>query len=65
MMQKVIYWHRRLSQNALDKIKRRFHITGTTINGESIATIYDGDEEAFQKCIDGGFFIVRNKTIKL
>ena len=63
-MQKVIYWHRRLSQNALDKIKRRFHITGTTVNGESIATIDDGDQEAFQKCIDGGFFIVRNKKKK-
>ena len=52
-----------MSQNALDKIKRRFHITGTTVNGESIAIIDDGDEEAFRKCIDGGFFIVRNKTV--
>lgn len=65
MIQKVIYWHRKLSQNALDKIKRRFHITVITVNGESIATLDDGDEEAFRKCIDGGFFIVRNKTIKL
>ena len=64
-MQKVIYWHRRLSQNALDKIKRRFHITGTTVNGESIATIDDGDEEAFRKCSAGVFLIARNKTIKL
>ena len=65
MMQKVIYWHRRLSQNALEQIKRRFHITGITVNGESIATIDKGDEEAFQKCIDGDFFVVRNKTFKL
>lgn len=60
-MRKVtIYWRRMLTPDKMTRLKERFHISGITVNGLSIATIDDGDEEIFQQCVDRGFFTVRN-----
>ena len=62
-MKKEIYFRRLPHPVSLAKIKQRFKLTPITVNGISVATIADGDEDVFQKCADMGFFDVRNKKL--
>lgn len=61
MKTETIYWRRMLTPDKMQKLKARFHISGITVNGLSIATIDDGDEEIFRQCIERGFFVVRHR----
>lgn len=60
-MKKEIYFRRLPRPATLAKIKQRFQLTPITVNGISVAIIVEGDEDVFQKCVDMGFFEVRNR----
>lgn len=64
MKQVTIYWRRTLDPDKMRRLKERFHIGGISVNGLSLASVDDGDEEIFQQCIDRGFFIVRGQKKK-
>lgn len=59
-MKKTIYFHRLPHPYYLAKLRQRFRLTPITVNGISVATIAEGDEEIFQKCADMGLFKIRN-----
>lgn len=58
---KVIYWLTRKPIN-IARIKARYYIHGTSINGESIAYVRDADEyELLRECERRGLIKIRNK----
>lgn len=63
-LKRVIYFRRLPSPDKLHKLKTRFNLSPITVNGLSVATIGTKDIDVFQKCIERGFFEVRNITIK-
>lgn len=60
-MERIIYFRRLPRHSDLDRIKQRFHLSPITVNGISHAVIDDGDVQIFNKCVQLGFFEVRNQ----
>lgn len=56
----TVYFRRLPKPLDMAKLRQRFLISGVTVNGIAHATVLPGDEDVFQKCIDMGFFEIRN-----
>ena len=59
----IVSWKKAISATAREKIKRRFKITGITVNKESRLTLTEDDMEDFRETVRKGYLTPVNKVL--
>lgn len=58
----VVYWHNRVSPEAIEAIRKKFGIPHyTTVNGESPCEVDDEQMALLRECERRGFLAIRQK----